>query len=157
MEKLIWEMGAIISMKNIRLLGLLVLALVATTTAVTATASVSVAEVPNLVGLWSGVGTGYGDEQGYVSDEDSDILTMNVTEQQGRIFNGVVTYMEEGVEMAEEFAGVIALDNVTFYIAEFGAGYDVGTIISEDEIELLYLQDGEGGGVYIDSLRRVVE
>lgn len=144
-------------MKNIWPIGLLALALVATTTAVTATASVSAADLPNLVGLWSGVGTGYGDEGGYVGDEDGGIFTMEILEQRGRIFNGMVTYMEEGVEMVEEFAGAIALDNVTFYIAEFGSGYDVGTIISEDEIELLYLQDGEGGGVYIDSLRRVVE
>lgn len=69
----------------------------------------------------------------------------------------MVTYTEEGFEMTEEFAGVIALDNTGFYIAEFGSGYDVGTIVSEDEVELLYLQDGEGGGVYIDSLLRVVE
>jgi hypothetical protein len=137
-----------------RLLGILAIALAAMATA---SVSASASEIPNLVGLWSGVGTGYGDEGGYVSDEDSDILTMNVTEQRGRIFNGVVTYMEEGVEMAEEFAGVIALDNTTFYIAELGSGYDVGTIISEDEVELLYLQDGEGGGVFIDTLRRVVE
>ena len=139
-------------MKNIWLLGLLALALAAT-----ATASVSASEIPNLVGLWSGIGIGYGDEGGYVGDEDSGIFTMKVTEQRGRIFNGVLTYTEEGVEMAEEFAGAIALDNTTFYIAEFGSGYDVGTIISEDEIELLYLQDGEGGGVFIDTLHRVVD
>jgi hypothetical protein len=143
-------------MKNIWLLGLLALALAASATA-SVSPSATTSEIPNLVGLWSGIGTGYGDEQGYVSDEDSDIITMNVTEQRGRIFNGMMTYVEEGVEIVEEFAGAIALDNVTFYIAEFGSGYDVGTIISEDEIELLYLQDGEGGGVYIDSLRRVGE
>ena len=137
-----------------RLLGILAIALAAMATA---SVSASASEIPNLVGLWSGVGTGYGDEGGYVSDEDSDILTMNVTEQRGRIFNGVVTYMEEGVEMAEEFAGVIALDNTTFYIAEFIAGYDVGTVISEDEIELLYIRDGEMGGVSLDILRRVPE
>lgn len=136
------------------ILGLLAIALAAMATD---SVSASASEIPNLVGLWSGVGPGYGDEGGYVSDEDSDILTMNVTEQRGRIFNGVVTYTEEGFEMTEEFAGVIALDNTGFYIAEFGSGYDVGTIVSEDEVELLYLQDGEGGGVYIDSLLRVVE
>ena len=139
-----------------RLFGIFAIALAAMATA-SVSASATASEIPNLVGLWSGVGTGYGDEGGYVSDEDSDILTMNVTEQRGRIFNGVVTYTEDGVEMTEEFAGVIALDNTTFYIAEFGSGYDVGTIISEDEVELLYLQDGEGGGVFIDTLRRVVE
>jgi len=33
----------------------------------------------------------------------------------------------------------------------------VGTISSEDEIGFLYLQDGEGGWVFIDTLRRVLE
>jgi hypothetical protein len=31
------------------------------------------------------------------------------------------------------------------YLAEFNGGYDFGTIISSDELELIYLQDGENG------------
>jgi len=33
----------------------------------------------------------------------------------------------------------------------------VGTVISEDEIELIYLQDGEPAEVYVQTLRRMAE
>ena len=32
------------------------------------------------------------------------------------------------------------MDNKTLYIAEFKEGYDLGTIISDNEIEMIYLQ-----------------
>jgi hypothetical protein len=47
------------------------------------------------------------------------------------------------------------LDNKTLNIAEFGKGYSSGTIVSNDEIELIYLADGEDGSVAIDELHRV--
>jgi len=42
----------------------------------------------------------------------------------------------------------------TFYMAEFREGFDVGTIVSEDEIELIYLQDGSRAQAEIDRLHR---
>lgn len=113
-------------------------------------------EIPDLVGNWTGMGLGYEKEAGYVEDEGN-ILTFSITEQNGRIFNGELIYMLNGTDLVEGFAGAIAADNKTFYIAEFISGYDVGTIVSEDEIELIYLQDGEKGEVFVETLRRVVE
>lgn len=137
-------------MKNIWIFGILALFLAAT--------AVSGADLPDLVGTWEGPDMGYDPLEGYYGEGENYTVTLTITEQRGRLFNGTISYLDiNDTEVVEGLAGVIALDNTTFYIAEFGSGYDVGTIISEDEVELLYLQDGEGGGVFIDTLRRVVE
>jgi hypothetical protein len=47
------------------------------------------------------------------------------------------------------------LDNKTLYMAEYDMGYDIGTVLSNDTIELLYLEDGEKGGAFIDEFHRV--
>jgi hypothetical protein len=74
----------------------------------------------------------------------------------GRIFNGnLTTNFKNGTVIAEGFAGVIGLDNKTLNIAEFGRGYSSGTIVSNEEIELIYLADGKDGSVAIDELHRV--
>lgn len=145
-------------MKNIWPIGLLAFSLMATTTAVTATSgsAASAADLPDLVGVWEGLSVGYDDGEGYYGEEDNYTVTLTIAEQRGRIFNGTLVYLNRnGREVVEEFAGAIGPDNSTFYLAEFDSGYDVGTIISEDEIELLYLQDGERGGVSVETLRRV--
>jgi hypothetical protein len=66
-----------------------------------------------------------------------------------------VTYPSNGKEIVENLAGAIGLDNKTFYIAELNEGYDFGTIISDDEIELIYLADGGQGRTVINKLHRV--
>jgi hypothetical protein len=66
-----------------------------------------------------------------------------------------VTYTRNGTEIVEGLAGAIGLDNKTLYIAEFNEGYALGTIISDDEIEPIYLADGGMGGVAIDTLHRI--
>jgi len=66
-----------------------------------------------------------------------------ITEQNDRLFTGNVTYMENGKEMVEGFAGAIGLDNKTLYVAEFNEGYTFGTIISDDVIDLIYLERWE--------------
>ncbi|AET63525.1 hypothetical protein Mhar_0134 [Methanothrix harundinacea 6Ac] len=101
---------------------------------------------------------GYDPLEGYYGEGENYTVTLTITEQRGRLFNGTISYLDiNDTEVVEGLAGVIALDNTTFYIAEFIAGYDVGTVISEDEIELLYIRDGEMGGVSLDILRRVPE
>ena len=89
-------------------------------------------------------------------DEDN-ILNFSITEQKGRLFNGELIYNLNGTDVVEGFAGTISPDNKTLYIAEFISGYDVGTVVSEDEIDLMYLLDGKGGAVFIETLRRFVE
>jgi hypothetical protein len=134
-------------MKTIWSIGLVLLAL--------STLGICAAEIPDLVGNWAGTGPGYDEEAGYVEDMD-DILTFSITEQNGRIFNGELTYQLNGTDVVEGFAGIIDVDNKNIYIAEFVSGYDVGTIISEDEIDMMYL-DSEAGEVFIETLRRVAE
>jgi hypothetical protein len=136
-------------MKTIWLFGLLAFVLAATASA---------AEIPSLVGSWAGGnGPGYNAAAGYVDEGVYGTLAFNVTEQNGRLFNGEMTYQLDGVDVVEGFAGAIASDGETFYVAEFGSGYDVGTILSEDEIELIYFQDGEAGEIFVQTLRRVAE
>lgn len=67
---------------------------------------------------------------------------------------GNLTYELNGTETVEGIAGAIGLDNRTFYIPEFNEGFDLGTIVSEDEIELIYLQDGSRAQAEIDRLHR---
>jgi hypothetical protein len=134
-------------MKTIRSIGLVLLALL--------TMGICSAEIPNLVGNWAGTGPGYDEEAGYIVDEDN-ILTFSITEQQGRIFSGELTYQLNGTDVVEGFAGIIDVDSKNIYIAEFVSGYDVGTIISEDEIDMMYL-DSEAGEVFIETLRRVAD
>jgi hypothetical protein len=134
-------------MKTIRAFGLVLLALL--------TIGICAAEIPDLVGNWAGTETGYDKEVGYIVDEDN-ILTFSITEQQGRIFSGELTYQLNGTDVVEGFAGIIDVDNKNIYIAEFISGYDVGTIISEDEIDMMYL-DSEAGEVFIETLRRVAD
>jgi hypothetical protein len=62
---------------------------------------------------------------------------------------------ENETEIGEGFAGAIGLDNKTLYFVEFDKGYTLGTIISNDEIELIYLADGENASVAIDRLYRI--
>jgi hypothetical protein len=135
-------------MKTIWSIWLVLLALSAT--------GICAAEIPDLVGNWAGKGPGYNEETGYVVDSDN-ILNFSITEQKGRLFNGELTYNLNGTDVVEGFAGTISPDNKTFYIAEFISGYDVGTVVSEDEIDLMYLLEGKAGAVFIETLRRVAE
>ncbi len=115
-----------------------------------ATMGLSVAEIPNLVGNWTGSYEGYEQRAGYLKNETGAFMT--VSEQKGRLFTGNFSDMEQ---WKEGFAGIIALDNKTLYIAEYDhMGYAIGTIISNDTIELAYLEDGETNGAFINKFHR---
>lgn len=116
------------------------------------TTGIGLAEIPDLVGNWTGSGVEYFHGHGYYEGLS---INMTVVEQKGRLFTGNLTYELNGTEKVEGFAGAISLDNRTFYMAEFDEGFDLGTIVSEDEIELLYLQDGSRTQAEIDRLHRV--
>ena len=117
------------------------------------------AEVPNLLGNWTGLGTGFGPyagEDGSSKPIENWSFNITIGEQKDRLFAGNMTYMgENGTEIVEGFAGAIGLDDKTLYIAEFNAGYDLGMIISDNDIELIYLQDGKKGDTAIDRLHRI--
>ena len=83
-------------------------------------------------------------------------LNVAIVDQKNRLLTGNMTYkLENGTEVVEGFAGAIGLDNKTLYLAEFNEGYDLGTIISNDEIELIYLQDGKMAETTIGRLHRI--
>jgi hypothetical protein len=113
------------------------------------------AEVPNLVGNWTGSQNGYVNEDGVAKLFENGSSSLVITEQNDRLFTGNLTYTINGAEIVEGLAGAIGLDNKALYIAEFDQGYDIGTIISKDEIELIYLADGEMGQVFIYKLHRI--
>lgn len=135
-------------MKKILYLALLVLVLLAT--------GISAAKVPDLIGKWTGLESHYGEVNGSAMLTENTSLNVTVAEQKDRLFTGNMTYMlENGTELVEGFVGAIGLDNKTLYLAEFNEGYDMGTIISSDEIELIYLQDGKMAITTIGRLHRI--
>jgi len=113
------------------------------------------AEVPNLLGKWTGVESWYGKVNESTKLIEDKSLNLTVEEQKDRLFTGNLTYMENGTKIVEGFSGAIGLDNKTLYIAELKEGYDLGTIISNDDIELIYLEDGKMGGAELDRLHRI--
>jgi hypothetical protein len=117
-----------------------------------ATIGLSAAEIPNLVGNWTGTYEGYANGIGYKATNETGAITLVISEQLGRLFTGNLTELGQGTAGV---SGVIALDNQTFYMTEYDGGYDIGTILSSDTIELLYLEDGEKGGAFIDEFHRV--
>lgn len=133
-------------MKDIWILALLALVF---------SAGICTAEVPNLVGNWSGSGMGY--YKGAIEKEENGSISLNITGQSGRIFmgNGTFFNQENGTYEVEGFAGAIGMDNKSLYVAEFDEGFDFGTIISDDEIELIYLQDGKSAEAFIETYHRV--
>ena len=118
-------------------------------------AGICAAEVPNLLGKWAGVESWYGKVNESTKLIEDKSLNLTVEEQKDHLFTGNMTYIENGTKVVEGFSGAIGLDNKTLYIAEFKEGYDLGTIISNDDIELIYLEDGKMGGAEIDRLHRI--
>ncbi len=119
------------------------------------TMGICTAQVPDLVGKWTGSQNAYIAENGVYRLSENESTSLAITEQKDRLFTGYVTYPSNGKEIVENLAGAIGLDNKTFYIAELNEGYDFGTIISDDEIELIYLADGGQGRTVINKLHRV--
>lgn len=135
-------------MKKIWGFALLVLVLLAT--------GVSAAKVPDLIGKWTGLESWYSEVNGSAKLTENQSLNFTVVEQKDRLFTGNLTYkLENGTESVEGFAGAIGMDNKMLYLAEFNEGFDIGTIISNDEIELIYLQDGKMAQTTISRLHRI--
>jgi len=112
----------------------------------------SAAEIPSLVGNWTGSYEGYTNGGGYKATNETGAITLVISEQIGRLFTG---NLSESGQVTAAISGVIALDNKTFYMTEYDGGYDVGTVLSSDTIEMLYLEDVEKGGAFIDEFHRV--
>jgi len=129
--------------------------LIAASVVLLVAAGVSSAQLPDLVGNWTGGAAGYIEGRGYWETSNSSAIVVMVEEQKDRLFTGRMIFrLAEGEQRVEGFSGSIALDNKTLYLAEHDRGYDIGTMISPDEMELIYLEDGENLTAAIDHLYR---
>lgn len=115
---------------------------------------ISAAQATDLMGNWTGSTTGYVGSNGTYNLVENDSISFAIFEQNDRLFTGKVTYTRDGEKIIEDFAGAIGADNKTLYITE-SKGYGFGTIISDDEIELIYLENGETVLAAIDKLHRL--
>ena len=117
-------------------------------------AAATAAAIPNLTGTWTGPMKGYDEGTGF-SDYPDLKVTMTVSEQYGRIFAGEFVFAVNGSETKSGFAGTIGRDGRTLSIAERNGGYCTGGMLSADEMELTYMEDGSPYSIAIDSFRRV--
>jgi hypothetical protein len=106
------------------------------------TIGICTAEVPDLIGNWTASASGYFEEGDSYKLRENISIRYDIIEQTDRLFTGNVILTVNGNEMTEKFSGVIGWDNKTLYIAESIDGYNFGTIISDDEFELIHLVDG---------------
>ncbi|MCU0631005.1 MAG: hypothetical protein MUF37_07630 [Methanoregulaceae archaeon] len=116
------------------------------------TATPVVQPMPVLLGKWNGSSIGYIDTSGYQVARD--VLVINITEQNGRLFKGQVSFMLNKTPVTKNFAGVIGRDGRTLKTVENPDGFSDGVILSADEIELTFRDNVDPSRVVIDSLRR---
>lgn len=111
--------------------------------------------IPSLLGNWTGPARGYIEGIGY-QDSGTGTMTLSVTFQKDRVFAGsILIPYRNGTVRTEGFAGVIAHDGDTFRIVEFDTHeHDDGWILSENEIEMVFMNDEEPQSVIVDSFRR---
>jgi len=118
------------------------------------TAPASPAAIPDLVGTWTGPVKGYIEGVGF-GESTNAVMTLVVTEQRDRLFTGYMLFpLLSGETRTEGFAGVIDRDGKTLHLVEYTTGYDDGTIVSANEIELVNFDDSEPAMLGIDTLKR---
>ncbi|MFA5268508.1 MAG: hypothetical protein WC379_11105 [Methanoregula sp.] len=110
--------------------------------------------IPDLKGTWTGPMQGYDQGTGF-SDYPTLGVKMTITEQKGRVFAGDVVFTANGTDSKSGFAGTIGRDGRTLSIAEEAGGYCTGEIVGENEMELIYMEDGSPYSIAIDSFKRV--
>lgn len=116
---------------------------------------ISTADIPDLVGNWTGPYVEYNAGQGF-SEQEEGVYFINITEQQDRIIVGYSSYSKsDGTEERVDLAGVVSADGTEISLAEQNNGYSTGKIISADEFELTYLSDKDPISVAIDRFFRI--
>jgi len=118
-------------------------------------AGITTADIPDLVGNWTGPYVEYKSGQGF-SEVESGLFFLNITEQKDRIIIGYSSFKKsDGTEVTRELAGVISADGTELSLAEQNNGYSNGKIIGPDEFELTYLSDNDPISVAIDKFYRI--
>ena len=143
-------------MKGVVYAGILLLAvlLICGCTTVSRESDAAAAVVPGMIGNWTGSVKAYDEGTGY-NDVSGDIMTMRVTGQQDRIFSGEIIFTNQsGYAWSTVFAGAISHDGKTISMVQRDGGYSTGTLISPDEIELIYMDTTDPFTIGIDSLKK---
>jgi hypothetical protein len=111
------------------------------------------AVIPSIFGTWTGTMQGYEEGIGF-TDYNKEEITMVVTEQQGRIFAGYITF---GTNTTKKLplAGVISRDGRTFTMVEDVNGYTSGEFIGNDQIQLTHIDDAQPYSAALDTLKKV--
>ncbi|HNX17528.1 MAG TPA: hypothetical protein PKM50_04260 [Methanoregula sp.] len=123
------------------------------TTTAPSTGATTAPATTDLTGKWTGSMAAYINGTGYISSP-AGTMTLVVTNQTGRIFNGTMIFTDEKNTETTQFAGAIGHDGKTLTIVNENGGYDTGSIISNNEIELVYVCDAPPYTVSVDSLER---
>lgn len=115
----------------------------------------SLDSTPDLLGNWNGSGKGYTEGTGY-HDLPSSYLTMSITCQKDRFFSGNMTYpLSNGTIRNEGFAGIISNDKKSFQLVEYDIHeHDDGWILSENEVEIVFMFVEEPQSILLYSLKR---
>jgi hypothetical protein len=110
------------------------------------------AATPVLSGTWTGTMQGYEEGTGF-TDYNKSTITMVITEQQGRLFAGYLTF---GTNTTRKLpiAGVISRDGRTFALVEDVNGYTTGEITGTGEIQLTHVDDSQPYSVALDTLKK---
>ncbi|MFA6226332.1 MAG: hypothetical protein WC620_09225 [Methanoregula sp.] len=110
--------------------------------------------IPSLTGNWTGTVKGYGEGTGYF-ESNSGSLDLRITEQKDRLFSGQLFITESnGSVSTRQFAGALCHDGKSFTLVQFDSGYDLGTVLSDNEIEMVYMNDKKPAFLVIDSFTR---
>ena len=116
---------------------------------------ITTADIPDLVGNWTGPYVEYNSGEGF-SEVESGLFFLNITEQKDRIIIGYTSFKKsDGTQVSRELAGVISADGTELSLAEQNNGYSNGKIIGPDEFELTYLSDNDPISVAIDTFYRI--
>jgi len=110
---------------------------------------------PNLVGIWTGNLVGHHESRGFI-DSPTGSWELNITEQNGQVFTGTKTYTKsDGETFIEDFSGAISYDGETIYIVDHDDGTAYCSLISPDELEIIYLSDdSDSAHVFVIDLVR---
>ena len=106
------------------------------------------AEIPNMIGTWSGENVTVSDLKGYKVWGKK---TIHITEQKDRRFRGTFTYPDG----TKNFFGVIYPDNISFtWVASNSKGYNHGRILDSNTIGACYVESWEQATAGCATLKR---